>query len=269
MSLRRRVRTCVFLPLVAGCVVAGTVGAQDASATGDAAPPAAVQEKLRQWVETKRQTAEEAARWEEEKRALADLNGLRRQESAQLDALIEAAGRRLTEAEQERSELLAEEARLRASRSALEVEIFALEDATRDALKGFPQPLLDQVAGAAERITAADPERDLQSRFRDVLTILAEAESFAAAVTLDFELRDFGGEEVEVEVLYLGLARGYFTDRSGRLAGTVDPGDGGWVWTERPGVAASVRRAIAVHQKRAAPSLVRLPVKVDEPEGAP
>jgi hypothetical protein len=269
MSLRPRVRTCVFLPVVAACLVAGPAGAQEAGATSDAPPPAAVQEKLRQWVETKRQTAEEAARWEEEKRALADLNGLRRQESAQLDALIEAAGRRLSEAEQERSELLAEEARLRASRSALELEVVALEDATREALKGFPQPLLDKVAGAAERITAAEPERDLQARFRDVLSVLAEAEGFNAAVTLDYELRDFGGEAVEVEVLYLGLARGYFTDRTGRRAGTVDPGAGGWVWTERPGLAGAVRRAIEVHQKRAVPSLVRLPVKLDDPEGAP
>jgi hypothetical protein len=269
MSLRRRVATLSSSLVLTACLVAERAGAQDAGAAGRAAPPAVVQEKLRRWVETKRQTAEEAARWEEEKRALADLNALRRQESLRLDALIEAAGRRLTEAEQERSELLSEEARLRAVRSAWEVEVAALEADVRELLPGFPRPLLDKVAGAAERIAAADPDRDLQSRFRDVLTVLSEAESFNAAVTLDFELRDFGGQAVEVEVLYLGLARGYFTDRSGGRAGTVDPGDGGWVWTERPGVAAAVRRAIEVHQKRAAPSLVRLPVTVDDPEGAP
>ncbi len=270
LSLRR--------PLSVACLAACSLSlggftfsgqAQEATpgTNSDAPPlpaPALVQEKVREWVNVQKIRAEEAAQWEDEKRRLADLNEIRRKEIAKLDEVIEAAGTRLTDAEKQRTDLLAEEQDLRGDRAAWEKDLEALEETARELLPALPPPLRDKVADAEDRLTKPDPSAPLQNRFRDVLAILTEAENFNATITVDSELREFDGQEVELQVLYLGLGQAYYCDRAGKQAGFGLPGADGWTWTSRPALAPEIQKAIKVHQKSATPELVTLPVKLSQ-----
>ena len=233
-------------------------------ATSMTPPPSVVQEKVREWVRVKKQISAEQADWEAEKLSLADLNALRQKEIANLDELVTAAGSRLEAAEKQRAELLAEEEDLRGRRQVLEDAIERNETVLRALIPRFPPPLRAEVDESLARLEAADPEATLQDRFRDLLVVLGEAEQFDDTITIDAELREIGGENVEVDVLYLGLARAWYVDRNGRHAGTGVPTDAGWEWTENPSVAAAVRDAIAVRRKETAPAIVPLPFPAEK-----
>lgn len=263
----------IVAPLAGAAIlfVAAVAQGQDekAAEADKAAPPSAaeVQEKVRQWVRTQQLISEERADWEAEKQALADLNELRQREGSQLDEVIAAAGTRLTDAETQRDELLAEEQDLRERRGEREKGIAALEAAARELLPGLPLPLREKLGGAIERLESAEQaetETDtaLQNRYRDVLAVLVEAGSFQASPTLDTELREVDGRSIEVEVLYLGLAAAWFTDRSGKYAGAGRPGADGWEWTSQPELASKIRKAIDVYQKKASPELIELPLQL-------
>jgi hypothetical protein len=221
--------------------------------------PAAVQQKIREWVKTRKQIGEEAADWETEKRSLTDLNEIRRKEAAQIDELIAAAGNRLKDAEKQRTELLAEEESLRAWRATFEQRIIKLEADLRAQLPKFPPPLRDKAGEAITRLEDPQPDTPLQNRYRDVLAILSEVGNFQSVVTIDTELREINGAQVEVEVLYLGLAQAWYADRTGKHAGSGHPGPEGWIWTADASLAGRVREAIAIQRKLAPPAFVGLP----------
>lgn len=221
--------------------------------------PATVQEKIREWVKTRKQIAQEAADWEAEKRSLADLNDLRKKEITQIDAFIAAAGERLQDAEKQRTELLAEEESLRTWRASVEERIVKLEANLRAQLPKFPPPLRDKAGDAIARLEDPQPDTPLQNRYRDVLAILGEVGNFHNTLTIDTELRDFDGAQIEVDVLYLGLAQAWYVDRTGRHAGIGRPGAEGWQWTDDASLAGRIRDAIAIQRKLAPPAFVGLP----------
>ncbi len=236
---------------------------QEKADTAVSPTAAEVQEKVRQWVHSQQLISEEASDWQAQKQALADLSKIREREIGQLDEVIEAAGSRLTDAESRRAELIAEEDSLRDRRAELEKEIVTLERSALSLLPGFPPPLREKIKDASERLEAKDREsHPLQNRYRDVLAVLVEASAFNSRLTHDVDLRDVDGKSIEVDVLYLGLASAYYTDRSGKYGGTGQPGDVGWTWTERPKLAASIRNAVDIFQKQATPNMVKLPLQL-------
>ncbi len=259
------------------CAWASASVAQEAAADADGGvrevTAAEVQEKLRQWVKTQQLISGEKAGWEAEKSSLADLNELREQEAAQLDELIATAGTRLSDAETRLAELNEEEESLRTQRAEKESRIGELEAGVRSLLPGFPAPLLEQLGDAVERLQDAESGHGssgapLQNRYRDVLAVLTEAGAFDSRLTLDTELREIDGRTLEVQVLYLGLANAYFTDRSGAYSGTGKPATaaGGWEWSVQPELAASIQQTIGIFQKQASPELVKLPLQIRSPE---
>lgn len=257
----------IAVPILGAAIFScsGFAYSQDESDAQKAQLPSAaeVQEKLRQWVRTQQLISKERSDWDADKRALADLNELRDREVAQLDELIEAAGSRLTDAETRRAELVAEEEKLRSQRSDLEKSIAGFETSADELLLAFPAPLRKQLADAIERLGSSDAaDTPLQNRYRDVLAVIIEAGAFDSRLTLDAELRDFDGKSIKVDVLYLGLGQAYYTDRAGIIAGTGKPGADGWTWTERPELAASIRKTLDVFQKQASPVLVELPLQL-------
>jgi DNA repair exonuclease SbcCD ATPase subunit len=221
--------------------------------------PTIVQEKIREWVKTKKQIGEERSHWDAEKQSMTDLNELRRKEIAQIDELIAAAGARLADAEKQRTELLAEEAATRAWRASVEGRIGKLEADLRAQLPKFPPPLREKIGDAIQRLENPQPDTPLQNRYRDVLAILGEAGNFQNTLTIDTELREIGGIQVEVDVLYLGLAQAWYVDRTGRHAGSGRPDAAGWQWTDDAALASRVRDAIAIQRKQAAPAFIGLP----------
>jgi len=251
-------RTIVCLLLAAFSPLGDIARAQGDAAAGASA--ALLQEKVREWVRVQKLRGEESADWEEQQRELAALNALRRTEIAQIDELIVAAGARLEGATQQREELRAEQAELRVARAELGQRIGELEAALRVRMASFPPPLQEKIEEIAARLAAdGEKERPLQDRYRDVVAVLSAAGEFGRTLSVVGEMREIGGERVEVEVLYLGMAGAWYVDRSGKLAGSGRAAPGGWIWTADRSIAGRVRAAIDMHHKKASPGYVRLP----------
>jgi hypothetical protein len=253
-----------FLTLTAAllCPVAALLAQQPAPGPASELPPAAVvQEKVREWVRAKQAIRAEAVEWESEKESLARLNDVRQKEIERLDALITAAGGRVKEAEKELGALREEKASLTTRRKQLATEVAALESSIRGAAASFPAPLREKLADALARLEHPAAEDKLQDRWRDVLVILGEASRFDHVITIHPELREIGGKQIAVEVVYLGLGQAWYADQSGKHAGTGRPGEAGWSWQEEPALHGRVREVIAMQRKEKVPGFVALPVE--------
>lgn len=223
-------------------------------------PAAVLQEKTREWIETRRLIGEETAAWQGEKASLADLNAIRAKETAQLDEFVKAAEVRVEELGKKKAALAKEEGDLKAWRAKLDADISGLEADLRPLLKGLPAPLREKIQESVVRLESPEPDQPLQNRARDVLLVLQACMEFQNALTVDTEAREIGGERREVEVLYLGLTQAWYVDASGRHSGHGVPGEAGWIWTEDQSIAAQVRSAIEIQARRATPAFVELPL---------
>ena len=253
MILRR------FQILAIATLVSGGISEAQEGGTDEVPPASVVQEKVREWVRAQKLRGGELADWQEQQRRLAMLNEVRREEIGQIDALIEAAGSRLEEATRQREELVAEQTALKAARARLAAGIGKLESALAARLASFPEALREKAQEAIARIENPDPDRPLQDRYRDIVAVTAAATDFSRALTVTRELRPVGGEQVEVEVLYAGLAAAWYVGRGGKVAGHGRAGVDGWTWTEDNGIADEVRTAIDMHRKERSPGYVELP----------
>lgn len=229
-------------------------------AAGEAATDAAVaelRETISKIVDTQSQSSRERSDWSARKDQMAALLELHRRELALLDEELEQAGQSAGPYDETREEVQAELERLRASRR-LAAEAVARNTPRMLALAArFPAPLAQETA--AERLgleswqAGDEPREALQA----ILGLLAKAEQFNRRITRTQEVRD--GREVEV--VYLGLARAFFADRSGN-AGVGEPAADGWNWTARPEIHAEVTKAFATLDKRRPPQLVELPLQI-------
>ena len=73
-----------------------------------------------------------------------------------------------------------------------------------------------------------------------------------------------GGKKMTVDVVYLGLARAFYTSGAGDTAGIGTPTSNGWQWQEKPDLADEIRKTIAVHQKDSSPQLLKLPISISD-----
>lgn len=221
---------------------------------------AVLQKKTGEWIETRRLIGEEAAAWQAEKASLEDLNGIRANESAQLDEFVKAAGARVAELSAKKEALTKEQSDLRSWRAALDADLSKLESGLRPLLPRFPAVLREKVEESILRLEAAEADQPLQNRARDVLLVLQACVEFQNSITVDTEVREIGGERREVEVLYLGLNQAWYVDASGNLGGHGTPGGQGWIWTEDNSLAPRIRSAIEIQSRRATPAFVELPL---------
>jgi hypothetical protein len=65
-----------------------------------------------------------------------------------------------------------------------------------------------------------------------------------------------------VDVLYIGLARGFAVTPDSDWAAIGVPDEAGWAWTPAPSNAGMIRKAIAVVNRQQTAQLVELPLQV-------
>lgn len=251
--------------LLAICFVAPAIfaSAQDKPLT----PPDVLQEKLGEWVETRKTISAEKADWASEKGNLENLNAIRKRESEQLAEFVTAAGERVDELAKKRAEFADEEKDLIAWRRDLEDQVVKFEEKLRPILGRFPPPLRSKTEEALIRVESADEGVPLQNRIRDVLLLTQAWLEFHNSITTDVELREIDGEKRELNVLYLGATQAFYVDASGRYSGYGVPGDDGWTWTEDKSLASRIRLAIDVKSRSETPQFVKLPI-VSQPSSS-
>ena len=195
---------------------------QEKIADGDTqkvSPSFILQEKIRQWVETQKLQGKERADWSEQKKNMASLNEIRQKEIGQIDALIESAGKRLSDATTKKDQLLAEKETLKKQREVIQERVENLEISLRQKVGIFPDPLLSKVSDEVERIRNEEIEGSVQDRLRDIVAILSAASDFGNTMTITSEIRSVGGNDVEVEVLYLGFSGAWYVSKNGKTSG--------------------------------------------------
>jgi hypothetical protein len=210
--------------------------------------------------------SEEETRWQEEREHLATTIALIEKERSALDREIAAAREESETAAAEREKLEHDTA---AARTALDEIGESLERQGQRLLGAFralPGPVQDPLDAAAARVAGAlsseSEEPTVLERLRLVTAFAADIEralSSVHAIKEILEIPEAG--RMEVDVLCIGGAFGYYVSIDGRHAGIVARGPDGWQVLPRGGeVASQVRRARAVFQKEAPAAIVELPV---------
>jgi hypothetical protein len=231
----------------------------------ESAPDAAVvelRETIAKIVDVKSQASAERLEWEGRKAEMAALLELHRKELALLDEELEKSGTSVPDEDDKR---LAAEKELEALKSARRAaaETVAANRERAISLAGlFPQALAKEVELELTTLRAWKAGDEPRDGLQAILGLVAKAEQFNRRITRARELR----EGREVEVLYIGLAVGYYADRSGN-AGVGFPGAAGWKWESRPELAGEVLKAFEELDRRRPPELVKLPVKIVEEGG--
>ncbi|MBB5352821.1 hypothetical protein HNR46_003069 [Haloferula luteola] len=217
-----------------------------------------LRETIAKVVDVKTQASAERSGWETQKAEMSELLGLHRRELELLNEELEKSGTSAggddelkTEAEEGISRLKA--ARREAGEAVARNRERALALAAR-----FPKPLAEDAMLELAALKEWQPGDEPRDGIQAILGLVTKAEQFNRRITRGQEVRD--GREVEV--LYLGLARAYYADRSGH-AGIGIPANGGWKWESRPEIAKEVLKAFDELDRKRPPELVELPVKIE------
>ena len=97
-----------------------------------------------------------------------------------------------------------------------------------------------------------------------MLSLYTEIEALQARTHEVKEILDLGGGlRREMNVLYLGLTRGFGVSADGAVAAVGRPEPAGWTWSRRDGLAPAVRQAVAVFRRESPAGLVPLPLDAE------
>lgn len=230
--------------------------------SAEAAPDAQVvelRETIAKIVDVKSQASAERAAWEARKGEMNELLGLHRRELELLTEELEKSGTSAGGYDERKNEAEEEVAGLKQARRAAGEAVARNRDRALALAAMFPKPLAKEAE--LERITLEDwkPGDEPRDGLQAILGLVTKAEQFNRRVSRAAEVRD--GREVEV--LYLGLARAYYADRSGN-AGIGVPAAGGWKWESRPKLAGEINKAFDELDRKRPPELVELPVKIQD-----
>lgn len=262
LSISNKLNTYDLILIVNLLLFSATAAqSQEKIADGDTqkvSPSFILQEKIRQWVETQKLQGKESADWSEQKKNMASLNEIRQKEIGQIDALIESAGKRLSDATTKKDQLLAEKETLKRQREVIQERVQNLEISLRQKVGIFPDPLLSKVSDEVGRIRNEEIEGSVQDRLRDIVAILSAASDFGHAMTITSEIRSVGGNDVEVEVLYLGFSGAWYVSKNGKTSGWGKVQEGTWNWIEDSSVARPLSAAMEMYRKERAPDYIPL-----------
>jgi len=255
-----RKRTIIKLALLPAISFAGN------AATGAENKIEETRTALEQWVEIRKLISEESTSWKVDKVTIEDTIELYKTEKEILDDKILKAEENMTLGEKERLKLNEEKATLTQGDSVInealpvfEKKIAAISKRLPEKLQSDLEPLLKRLPKEGVRSRAA-----LTERLLTIVGILGQIEKFDAAITVDKNSQKIpSGEISEVDTLYIGLSRGFYVNKKGDYAGILTPGPDGWVKTDRPDLASSIRDAIDVYQNQKLAEFVSLPFEIN------
>lgn len=232
---------------------------------GTVVDPVETRELIRQWVAAERLVSEEKAAWQVEQKRMQELLGLYQKELQLLDEELGKSGGAADLIDNDKDKLEVRVKKYRAAQGLLAKTMVRLLPRAQQLIAFFPQPLQDELSADIDALNTSDALSKPRDVLRSMISMLTTAERFNRSVTLVEETRVLpGGKKISVDVIYLGLARAFYTARSGDVAGVGIPQKDAWSWQARPDIADDIRRVIAVYRKDQQPQLLRLPIAIDK-----
>ncbi|MEP4078249.1 DUF3450 family protein [Haloferula sp.] len=218
-----------------------------------------LRETISKIVEVKTQTSKERNDWEGRKAEMAELLKLHQRELELLGEELEKAGSSAGGYDEKKREAEEELEGLKKARRAASEAVVRSKERMLNLAALFPTPLANETELERLSLEAWESGDEARDGLQAILGMVTKAEQFNRRITRSKE--ELNGREVEV--LYLGLARAYYADRSGN-AGMGEPGKGVWVWTSMPELNSEVVKAFDELEKKRPPELVKLPVQIKE-----
>lgn len=209
------------------------------------------------WIALRGTLAEEKRDWRERKSVWEEEIELLEEESSALQKEIEAGREVLSSAEERREALLARSGKTESELEELDTVLSRVRLEVETLLPLVPDSLRDRIPALqgdggrsrdAQRLTAA----------------LAAIESLHNQLHGTRELIEMNGQARQVDVLYLGLARGFAVSPKNDWAAIGVPGEDGWIWSEGQVDPHSVRTLIEVYHQRETATLVPVPLTVED-----
>jgi hypothetical protein len=217
------------------------------------------------WIELRGTLAEEVRLWRNRRAAWEEEIALLEQETGILRQELETTRDLLSTAEERRTDALARREQVEAH---LDEADAVLDTALRDIrnLSPFiPAPLKDQLPHDLQRVLD-DGAGDLPraQRAQRLVAFLSTLESMQNRYHAVQQTLDTGTGRRQVEVLYLGLARGFAVSPNSDWAAVGVPGEDGWSWSPDGVDPLQVRRLIEVFHRRETAALATVPLQVEE-----
>lgn len=220
---------------------------------------------VEKWVETRQLTSRLKADWQVEKDVLERSLRAFERELSTIDVQLENVADGKTQVAIQIETTSKEKESLTDYSGRLQEEIERLEGRLKQLASQLPSGVQERISPLMDRLpeNSKETKRSLSTRMQHVLGVINELNKFNSSVTVVSELRqNDAGAEVQVQVLYVGLAQAYFTDQTGAFAGTGKPGATGWKWSNQAELGKKILDAIAIYQGSQPAAFVRLPLEL-------
>ena len=218
-------------------------------------------------VESRQEIANQRALWNTQKQSLLDTIDLLNLEIELLEKRIAETEEESTQAERDRIRLNGEIEELKEASAVVATVIRGFESRVLQLVNALPEDLKSKL----ERLTNRIPDRNtpesqirasLGERMQNIVGLLNQLEVFNNGVHVMNEYREIGGNNISIQVLYIGLAKAFYVNKEQGVAGfgTVSS-ESGWVWQEDASLLDAVSRAISVYDNSVPAEFVVLPVQ--------
>jgi len=217
------------------------------------------------WVDLRKTIAKRKNDWRVEKELLQHRISLFEEEINSLQEQISEFQEGADEAQKKRADLQQQEEVLREAARIVETNIPRYENIVRELSAFFPLPLTNKVSTLMSNLPAQGARTNLgtSQRMATVVGILNEVDKFNNSISMENELREVDGQQIQVTTVYAGLSQAYYADESGKYAGVGNPARDEWEWTERNDIAPTISRAVGVAAGKIKPAVfVDIPIEV-------
>lgn len=209
-------------------------------------------------VDLQSQASKEAREWEARRDSMLELIEIHQREIALIDEELEKSGRSAPGHAEAVSEAKVEIARLKEARGNMLGVIERVRPRVLQLAGRFPLPLVKEINAEMALLGSWKSGQEPREALQAVLGVLSKASQFNRRVSRSKESID--GREVDV--IYLGLAVGYYADRGGS-AGVGRAGEAGWEWSADPALNRQVLRAFDILEQKQPPSRIDLPLMIE------
>ena len=230
-----------------------------------------VRESLRLWVETMKERQEQQDAWKRDQEVLQNYREGLQRELEDLKKIITETKERNQAADKESLDLTAKITAYQNAQKVLGDSVRVLEIAALTQAKRLPSTLLKdprmaQFITEITKDTALTGEKindGLPKRVNNILAFLGEAEKWQQTIHIKEEVHKVkDGREMNLKMMYLGLAVAYGVSTEGQVAIVGTPGAEGWTYEEKPELFTSITEAIASTMGDRDPSFTTLPVRL-------
>ncbi|HSV99991.1 MAG TPA: DUF3450 family protein [Sedimentisphaerales bacterium] len=225
------------------------------------------------WMDLRSAIADEKRSWQARQEQWQEEIRLLEAEKKKLRDDLEEFNRVASSAEQDRAGVLARKEAMAGALKDLHPVFDRAETRLRTWEPLVPVPLREGLAKGLTALPATQPQADKQpltERGQRTATLYTVIESLHHECHATQEILDTGaGQRRQVDVLYLGLARGFAVSTDDQWAAVGTPCEGGWVWQSRPEIARQVREALQVLNRQKTARLVTLPMQILDPTSTP